>query len=34
MQRLRLTDALELLAAGASFDKILGDYPSSNAKTS
>ena len=27
-QRIRVTDVLELLAAGASFDEILGDYPS------
>ena len=26
-QRLRVTDVLELLGAGASFDEILGDYP-------
>jgi uncharacterized protein (DUF433 family) len=26
-QRLRVTDVLELLAAGASFDEILKDYP-------
>jgi len=26
-QRIRVTDVLELLAAGASFDEILGDYP-------
>ena len=26
-QRIRVTDVLELLASGASFDEILGDYP-------
>ncbi|PYP90860.1 MAG: hypothetical protein DMG65_10155 [Candidatus Angelobacter sp. Gp1-AA117] len=26
-QRIRVTDVLELLAAGASFDEILADYP-------
>lgn len=26
-QRIRVTDVLELLAAGASFDEILHDYP-------
>jgi uncharacterized protein (DUF433 family) len=26
-QRIRVTDVLELLAAGASFDEILKDYP-------
>jgi len=26
-QRIRVTDVLELLAAGASFDEILNDYP-------
>jgi hypothetical protein len=33
-QRLRVTDVLELLASGASFDEILKDYPSSIARTS
>jgi len=27
-QRIRVTDILELLSAGASFEEILGDYPS------
>lgn len=27
-QRIRVTDVLELLAAGAGFDEILSDYPS------
>jgi uncharacterized protein (DUF433 family) len=27
-QRIRVTDVLELLGAGASFDEILADYPS------
>jgi len=27
-QRIRVTDVLELLGAGASFEEILGDYPS------
>lgn len=26
-QRMRVVDVLELLAAGASFEEILGDYP-------
>ena len=26
-QRIRVTDVLELLASGASFDEILNDYP-------
>ena len=26
-QRLRVSDVLDLLAAGASFEEILGDYP-------
>ena len=27
-QRIRVTDVLELIAGGASFDEILADYPS------
>ena len=27
-QRIRVTDVLELIAGGASFEKILSDYPS------